>query len=478
MKEYEREIDLSGLFDAFGRRWHWLVAGAAIGGILAAVASLAVPRQYQARALVLVSPGIEATPHTEEGVDGLLVSGGEVVLPGLAAQTYSALATGDELLVALRDSLKGLALPEAATQAAQDLDVVDMRQGQLEAYLMPETARAESPLLVLQARSREPDLPVVTVNLWAQMLIARHRGLSARVADEYYQWVQGQLDAVRGKLESTELELATMASTESELGEVLAEAESWRARLGTALAKHHELTSEWEAAKREYAFVRSRLAEVSVDGMWLGDVEPQRLETARQRRRLTPAGAQIVKDLVSLEEALGDSARVGQTQEAMRRDLASEQEMERVRRRLSLSRQAVDGHRREYAALAARQIELERQVAELEALARFEKANVETWREQARNRRQRVTELEVARRRLERSSTLYEGAAARLARRAEETRRAREQAAGDIQLVSKAAVPVPTDRGLGVYGLAGSLLGLVLAAGAALVAGKGAEDEA
>jgi uncharacterized protein involved in exopolysaccharide biosynthesis len=110
-------------------------------------------------------------------------------------------------------------------------------------------------------------------------------------------------------------------------------------------------------------------------------------------------------------------------------------------------RAALAVQRQVYVDLKQQEELLSAEVASLTQLVNFEKGSFETWSEQVRGRQDVVNSLARRRRTLEREEKVYQETFDRFSSLLEEARIAREQAAGDIQIVSRAVVARPVPRG-------------------------------
>jgi len=324
MEEYEGEVELIDYIEVLLKRKRLIIGGTVLCALAAGFFSLSSPRGFEAQALIVVSPTITGSARGGgEGEGGWAAPGAaEIIVPGLAATTYEALATGDELLTTLRDSLLGQPLPASAAQLITGLGIDGMLGGFVSAELVKETAKAESPLLSFRVTSAEEALPVTAVNLWAKLFVERHRGMSSNVADDYYQWVLAQYDVSKAKLERTEGQLTEVTSTYNELSVLQAEIAARSSRLGTALTTFQELETDLEAKEREWEYVTRQLKEVTFEGKWLGYLDAARRETLRHNGPSSVRSG-LLAALSAQEAAIRDSVGVRERQDSRRREAAA-----------------------------------------------------------------------------------------------------------------------------------------------------------
>lgn len=112
---------------------------------------------------------------------------------------------------------------------------------------------------------------------------------------------------------------------------------------------------------------------------------------------------------------------------------------------LQLKRKAFQDYRSEYETLKTQQEELKRELLVLQNSYIYNEKNYLKWRDELFVISVKVDSLDLNKRRLERDIAVYTESFNRLAKLREEARIARQQAAGDIQIVSEAKLvkPVP-----------------------------------
>lgn len=281
---YEPQMSLADYIEILLRR-KWLIILGTLGCVLATgLWSISRPRTYQAEALVVVSPAITTTREAQqgEGQRELPVPGVEIVVPGLAAQTYQVLAKSDELLRTLADSLIQRLSPEAlegltGTRVPSSDRLAEQLSEGLQVELMKETVKAKSPLLRFTFASSEESVPVVVVNLWTELFLRRHLGLSSNVTDEFYQRVATQYEKARASLEQGEEELREVKAGYQDLSIVKGEMALKSTRLDSALTGYQRQQTELEAKERELQHVNQVLADLEEDGQWIVNLPPDRV---------------------------------------------------------------------------------------------------------------------------------------------------------------------------------------------------------
>ena len=140
-------------------------------------------------------------------------------------------------------------------------------------------------------------------------------------------------------------------------------------------------------------------------------------------------------------------------------------EAQPLHERLAMKRKSMAEQRKEYARLKGREDELSRQITRLAAQVRFGKDGFEGWSAQVREQGMMADSLARERSNLESELQVYQTTFKRFASLLEEARIARQQAAGDIQIVSRAVVARPVPRGTvkkatiaGIVGLMASVM--------------------
>jgi hypothetical protein len=131
---------------------------------------------------------------------------------------------------------------------------------------------------------------------------------------------------------------------------------------------------------------------------------------------------------------------------------------------LQRKRQTFEASRAFYLAQKQKQEQLERELVALEEEIGFYKSNYENWSGDLTGLAVQVDSLDLERRRIERDISVFQETFNRFSRLQEEARIARQQAAGDIQVVSRATIPRGVSRGtvkrVGMAGIVG-LMGFV-----------------
>jgi capsular polysaccharide biosynthesis protein len=313
---------------------------------------LLLPTEYEASALAVVAPGEGSVQRGDErGVPGQ-----EIVVAGLGAQTYSVLATGDELMKSLLDTLVG---NEFSAETASTIEHMSVRSlsGLLRTELIG-AAKGGSPILSFTVTSRQQDLPVTTVNHWVELFVERHRGLSEVVAEDYYDWVQAQYATAKSQLESTEDAARRIESAYSDLSILQAEISTRMTKLNGALTGFQEVETELEALRRERDHTRRQVAALEVDGTWLGYADWQTASVHSDRSVATPVRSQLLSLMPQLTQALADSLAMSAEHKARQRefrfwkerlllDLERATGIKRVRLRVNELDARLESHRKE-----------------------------------------------------------------------------------------------------------------------------------
>ena len=182
-----------------------------------------------------------------------------IVVPGLTARTYEVLAQADELVRDLRDSLisVGSSPPE-------------VRSAGLSAQIIAATEQGGSPLLAFRAVSVSESLAVQMANLWADLFLQRHRGLSSNVAEGYYQWVLNQNSMARKNLALAERSLRDLDASYSHLAVLEGEVSVRSTNLRRALRGHQATEMSLDAKRDELVFLSRKMVQVEWNGKWMG----------------------------------------------------------------------------------------------------------------------------------------------------------------------------------------------------------------
>ena len=118
-----------------------------------------------------------------------------------------------------------------------------------------------------------------------------------------------------------------------------------------------------------------------------------------------------------------------------------------VETNLKIKRDAFEMHREQYVELQYRKAELEIEINELSLSTSYFSNNYLSWREELSTLSVQLDSLDLMRRRIERDASVYEESFDRISKMKEEARIARDQAAGDIQVVSSAQISTPQSKG-------------------------------
>ena len=322
MVEYEREVELIDYIELLLKRKGLIASVTVLCGLVVGVLALRTPLQYESEALVVVSQPIASTRSTDGEEAG--APGSEIQVSGLSAQTYQALAKGDELMQSLLDTLRMMeGLDEEVQEFLRSIEPGATAEAMLTAELVEETEKADSPLLAFRANSGVKSLPVPLVNLWTELFMERHRGLSSNVADSYYKWVEGQYETGRQNLQTTEDQLRELTTGYSDLSVLETAIGIKTSRLDSALVDYQNQETTLEAKERELAFIRNQLAQTEKDGVWLGYADRSELPSRATAARGSALRRQVVSVRWDVEEATDDSLELRARHDATSRDYAA-----------------------------------------------------------------------------------------------------------------------------------------------------------
>ena len=308
--ERENETELIDYIVVILKRKWLIICGTLICALVVGVFSLLQARTYEAEALLVVSPALTSAADAQQGNRSTVAPlGTEIAIPSMAVQTYQVLARSDELLYALADSLERTFSPEELkeTGAAEHttVDLAYSLSGQMEVELVKETAKAKSPILILRYASSVRELPVRVVNLWTELFLSRHRGLSSNVTEEFYERMQAQYKIAKASLEQAERRLRELDAGYHVLREVRAEISLKDTTLRQALVEYENLRLEAEAKEGEFSSLTEVLASLEEEGSWIGYLPLERVASlaanaadhAMRRKLLT-----LVRDVDRLKQ--------------------------------------------------------------------------------------------------------------------------------------------------------------------------------
>ena len=290
---YGREVEFIDYIEMVLKR-KWMIAAVTV--ICVALVSLrpSGPPQYRAEALVVVSQAQLASTgdlQTEVGI----------VVPGLTARTYEVLAQADELVRDLRDSLisVGSSPPE-------------VRSAGLSAQIIAATEQGGSPLLAFRAVSVSESLAVQMANLWADLFLQRHRGLSSNVAEGYYQWVLNQNSMARKNLALAERSLRDLDASYSHLAVLEGEVSVRSTNLRRALRGHQATEMSLDAKRDELVFLSRKMVQVEWNGKWIGFVDSAHLDSVVQQGAEMKQRSRLVQLRRILDQSFSDSLEFSQ----------------------------------------------------------------------------------------------------------------------------------------------------------------------
>ena len=128
---------------------------------------------------------------------------------------------------------------------------------------------------------------------------------------------------------------------------------------------------------------------------------------------------------------------------------------------LQLKRQSFNDYKIQYSSVKSREEALMREINELRSQFNYYEQTYATWRDQLSSIAIQVDSLDLERRRIERDVSVYQESFNRFSRLQEEARIAREQAAGDIQIVSRGYISQPQSRGTVKKALIATIISLM-----------------
>jgi len=317
--EFEREVELIDYIEVVLKK-KWLIArltGACM--LLVGINSLMGTRQYHAESLVVVSQAISTISNSEPDE----TSPPEIIVPKLAAQTYQALAKADELVADLLDSLLKSDLSQDAIDYLQVATIDDIASEMLEAKIVAATEKAESPLLSFRVKSVSGEIAVPMVNLWVELFVERHRGLSSNVADDYYHRVLEQHATAKLNFDGADRELRILQSSHSRLTVLTLDRSIRSARLSETLQRQQELDVSLDDKREELAFLNRTIAQVEWQQNWIGFIQPEMLAQIESQDNDSETRRELIALRRAFDSALADSLRIAPMHDAQRNTMAS-----------------------------------------------------------------------------------------------------------------------------------------------------------
>ena len=275
-RDDDGKIELAEFIKVFSDRKRLILGGSSICTLIVFLFTFLSPRQYQSEALILVSNSMMKTSNE----DGQEPSVSEISVSTLEPSTYEIIAKSDELMLALADTLIEKLPIEKLKKIAEQTDSYQLASEltkTLEIDLYQETGQrnvqSTTPLLAFQYSSTETTLPATVVNIWSDLFLQRNQGLSSNVTDDFYQKVLLQYKQAKYNLEEKENELAKVNAASNRLNQLKTELTFKTGRLETSLKDYQSLLTELEEKRQEYAFVRTTLNSIEIEGRWIGHLD-------------------------------------------------------------------------------------------------------------------------------------------------------------------------------------------------------------
>ena len=150
------------------------------------------------------------------------------------------------------------------------------------------------------------------------------------------------------------------------------------------------------------------------------------------------------------------ATEMAEAEETIRRTVSD------INLRLKLKRKAFEEYETEYLLTKQRKAQIKKELFKLEDEVSYYEANYNSWRKDLVSLAVKVDSMELERRRIERDVTVYQESFNRFAILKEEARIARQQAAGDIQVISKAGLVNPLARNTLEKVSVAALIGFIL----------------
>jgi len=304
----------------------------------------------------------------------------------------------------------------------------------------------------------------------SQQLRAQERQIAAAI-DSF----RSDLSHLEIELAGIELESQVMKKNLSEepptltVAKAIVDDELWtqvaeRGRIESSLQEKlgsYRLVSELVNPTHQELDIRARDAQVLAD-ITKSRIEHLRVEIPLLEERL--AQTRLVLADFSKEE---DALRHELTRESTELAVRLAREAQPIADRLSSARATMKSRQRSYKRAKERQLLLRQETSELSAKLDLEKRNIQRLGAQLTSRTAEVDSLIVLRDRLLSEHDIYKQSTDRLSRLLEESRIAREQATGDIQVVSGAVIARPVPRGtvkkVSIAGIVGLMASTMLA---------------
>lgn len=261
------EIDIAELTNLLLDRKRLILIVSLACTMMVGLYTIATPYKYRSEAMILVSSSIVSPSHNSDGKAQV----SEIKVSALEASAYEVLAKGDDLMLALADTLIAMEAIsseiDAPTLASEFVD-------NLEVDLLQHTGQSDilstTPLLILKCQSDEKDLPPIVVNIWSELFLKRNQGLSSNVTEDFYEGVVSQYELAKNNLERKENELSKLNSSSNELNLLKTEMDIRNSNLDSSLKTFQRLRSELQQKQKDYEYSVDITQVVEVNGKWLG----------------------------------------------------------------------------------------------------------------------------------------------------------------------------------------------------------------
>lgn len=181
-----------------GRRTIFFAA--IVCAVLSLIASLMVPRTYEARMTVLVAPPTfkEGIPEPPQAIGYSPRSLAILMPPPFAVETYQTLARSPNMLKEVSEALQ--LAPDSLSDLIGRCDVSLVALGSR----TPQFGTTYADTLVFTVRANDPELAAKTVETWTSLFIARIDRLTGDLTDRTVRLVDTMYDDAKAKLQETE----------------------------------------------------------------------------------------------------------------------------------------------------------------------------------------------------------------------------------------------------------------------------------
>lgn len=291
-------------------RWWLVLLGTIVCGVAAAGVSLTLPNEYEASAMLLVSP-----PQFKTTLN-----------PGVfPAQMYKRILENKGLMSQV------LAKMEQKHSEDFENSTVEGLSGKCQVELEiaeREGAEISSPLLVLSVRDENPAYAMEIANIWAEEFIALNRRLQKTRTAETDLFVSKQFNEAEKKLTDAE-EAVTNFNDEAQIEalsqQIMIVSEQANLLFGRLEAQKEELARE----KQELTTLDERIGAVEINGKWLCELAEGEVDLSKMNSFQKGVATELLKIARLYQQSTESLAALSTTAdvETLRKRLSSYRSM-------------------------------------------------------------------------------------------------------------------------------------------------------